>query len=333
MSKIVVDIYGADAGPQPVLEGIVQTLRRIPDFEAVLVGDNSLILSAIPEDLLPRVSVIDAPTYITNHDSPATVLTADCKASMRQALEYLKKNEDCVGLISAGNTGALLVGSIFKLGMVPGMKQPALCSALPLKDGRLVCLVDCGATIECRPKYLAMFALLGDAFMKSMCGLEAPRVGLLSVGREPSKGNPLTLAAYPVLEKLPIHFIGNIEGSDLTAGVADVVVSDGFSGNVLLKNTEATGKFAAELLRNMAADQSPEIAAAFQAAADKLHYSFDFNSRGGATFLGTKKTVVKMHGCANAETVWACVDQILRLEAAGYAARIAQAAANLPEGL
>ena len=333
MSKIVVDLYGADAGPQVVLDGVVLTLRRIPDFEAVLVGDSSLILPAIPEDLLPRVSIVDAPDYITNHDAPSTVLTADCKASMRQALEYLKKHEDCAGLISAGNTGALLVGSIFKLGMVKGMKQPALCSALPLKDGKLVCLVDCGATIECHPRSLAMFALLGDAFMKSMCGLEAPRVGLLSVGREPGKGNPLTQAAYPVLEKLPIHFIGNIEGSDLTAGVADVVVSDGFSGNVLLKNTEATGKFAAALLRNMAAGQEPAVAEALNAAADRLHYRFDFNSRGGATFLGTKKTVVKMHGCANPETVWACVDQILRLEAANYAARIADVAAHLPEEL
>lgn len=333
MHKIVIDLYGADAGPQVILEGVALALRRNPDFEVVLVGDSSLILSALPQALLPRVAIVDAPDALSNHDAPTSILAADCKCSMRLALEHLRQHDDCVGLLSAGNTGALMLGAIFRLGLVRGMKQPALCSALPLKDGRLVCLVDCGATIDCQPRALAMFALLGDAYMRCMCGLEAPRVALLSVGREPGKGNPLTLAAYPILERLPLHFIGNIEGSDFAAGAADVVVSDGFSGNILLKSTEATGKLAAQLLRQMADGQSPEAADALRTAADRLYYCFDFNSRGGATFLGTKKPIVKMHGCANPETVCACAEQVLRLDAAAFSVRIADTAAQLPETL
>ncbi|MBQ2781126.1 MAG: phosphate acyltransferase, partial [Clostridia bacterium] len=162
-------------------------------------------------------------------------------------------------------------------------------------------------------------------FMKSRCELEAPRVGLLSVGREEGKGNRLTLDTYALLKDLPMNFIGNIEGNDVVNDVADVIVTDGFAGNILLKNVEAVGKTALAAIEELL----PTADAAQREVLEKLHArlsaAYDFNPRGGATFLGTAKTVVKMHGCATEDTAYSCVDQLLLLERTGFSTRVKEA--------
>lgn len=320
MRRIVIDLNGADCGCAPILCGVKAALRRLPELRVVLVGDEAEIRAQLSQEESERAEIIHTTQMLTNCDAPTAVLSGE--SSMALALTALKTREDCAALISAGNTGALMVGSIFRLGLLGKLKQPALSSAIPLRDGKLVCIVDCGATLDCRPKDLARFALMGDAFMRCAAGLEAPRVGLLSVGREAGKGTPLVTQTYALLESLPIRFIGNVEGSDLTADVADVVVTDGFSGNLLLKNTEAAGKLAADMI--------PALAEAFGIAdaaglRQRLAWQFDFNSRGGATFLGTKKIVIKMHGCANENTVTACIEQAQRLLQADFSEKIAAA--------
>lgn len=319
MKKIVIDLYGADGGVEPILRGTSLALRRFPALSVVLVGEEAQIRAHLTAEEMQRVTVLHTTRALTNADAPTAVLSGE--SSMALALTALKEREDCAALLSAGSTGALMVGSIFRLGLVGKLKQPALSSAIPLRGGKLVCIVDCGATLDCRPKDLARFAKMGDAFMRCMTGLEAPRVGLLSVGRESGKGTPLVVETHALLSELPICFIGNIEGSDLTGDVADVVVTDGFSGNLLLKNTEAAGRLAADMLPALAQEFG---IADVQGLRERLTWLFDFNSRGGATFLGTKKPVIKMHGCANAHTVEACIDQAMRLEEADFSAKLAE---------
>lgn len=320
MRKIVIDLYGADAGSAPLLRGVKTVLRRLPEQELVLVGDEAEIRAQLSPDELSRIEIVYTAQRLTNCDAPTAVLSGE--SSMALALALLKSREDCTALLSAGSTGALMVGSIFKLGLLGKLKQPALSSAIPLRDGKSVCIVDCGATLDCRPKDLVRFALMGEAFMRCAAGLKTPRVGLLSVGREAGKGTPPIVEAHKLLAALPICFVGNVEGSDLTADVVDVLVTDGFSGNILLKNTEAAGKLAADMLPALAREFG---IADVQGLRQRLTWQFDFNSRGGATFLGTKKTVIKMHGCANESTLLACVEQARRLEEAGFSEKLAAA--------
>ena len=324
MIKIVVDIYGADAGTAPVLEGIAKALKLGIEFFPVLVGQESLIRESLDGTGISRdrYEVMDTDQFIGPCDPPHCIYGGRDDSSMAMAYGRLKSDDSCNALLSAGNTGALLVGSMCRLGLAPKVKFPALLSALPCAGENLLCLVDCGANMDCTPKDLARFAIMGDVFCRSYCGLPTPRVGLMNVGTEPGKGNALAKEAHELISQLPLNFVGNLEGGDMVSGKADVIVTDGFCGNVLLKNTEATGKAALAIVEKVGADMDPAILEAIRLA---LYKTFDFNSQGAATFLGTRKTVVKMHGCANADTTVASLEQILRLEKANFSQAICQA--------
>ena len=323
MKKIVVDIYGADAGPAPILKGCMQALDAHPDLGLVLVGDEATIAAVCGDH--PRVEVLHTTDFISNEENPQVIFGGRDISSMAMAYGRLKTDDECIGMISPGSTGALLIGSICRLGLMKGLKVPALSSNLPLYDGRTVCLVDCGANIQCTPKDLARFAVMGNAFRQSFAPEVTPKVALLSVGREAGKGTPLQKEAYDLIAALPLNFIGNMEGNDLVTGYADVIVADGFAGNVLLKSTEAAGLVAKGIVAALAKQAGEENSPLMQEMLEQLRLTFDFNSRGGATFLGTKKTVVKMHGCAVEETAAACIDQLLRLEDGGFLSGLQQA--------
>ncbi len=326
MDKIVVDVYGADAGALPVIKGTLSALRKFPELSAVLVGrqEELACLSCFEFDN-SRVETLLAEDVVTNHDQPSEVFSGRGDSTLVKALLRLKTDEDCIGLISAGNTGALLVGSIFRLGLVKGIKMPALASLIPIADGRNILIADCGANLDCSAKQLSELAVMGSAFYSCAEGVDAPRVGLLSVGRENEKGNAVTKEAFGLLSALPINFVGNIEGNDPVEGAVDVVVTDGFAGNILLKNVEASGKAAIAAVE-AALSSCPDCAvASLQAVRDRLKNAFDFNPRGGATFLGTVKPVVKMHGSLTEDTPCACIDQIIRLRKAGFIDKISAA--------
>lgn len=322
MRKIVVDIYGADAGIQPVVKGVAKALNMGLDFYPVLVGQESAISPLMKEAGIADdgYEVIDTSDYICQNDPPHCIFGGRDESSMAMAYGRLKSDPECFAMLSPGSTGALLVGSICRLGLLPGLKFPALASALPCGYEHLVCLVDCGANMDCTSDDLVRFAKMGEVLSRSVCGIEKPRVGLMSVGREPQKGTALTKEAFEKIQALPINFIGNLEGGDLVSGYADVVVCDGFAGNLLLKCAEAAGKRAMEIVDAVGTDTDPEV---LQRIKHALWKTFDFNSQGGATFLGPKKTVVKMHGCANEDTTVSSIEQILRLEKAGFASAIA----------
>jgi glycerol-3-phosphate acyltransferase PlsX len=322
MKKIVIDTYGADNGAATVINGIAQSMQE-KEFFPILVGDEKIITQLMEENGIQkdRYALIHTLDYITNNEPATCIFGGRDESSIALSYKTLKEDEECVAMLSAGNTGALLVGSICRLGLLNSIKFPALCSALPCVEENLVCLVDCGAIIDCTENDFVRFAKMGNVFSKCYCGIESPRIGILSVGREDAKGSALTLKAFQLLRELDLNFVGNLEGSDLVSGYADVIVTDGFSGNILLKNAESVGKRAVEIVEKFQ-EENPALAEKIKR---ELLLSFDFNARGAATFLGTKKTVVKMHGCATEETVKASIDQIMRLLNANFTERMEEA--------
>ena len=321
MVKIVIDTLGADVGFAPIVTGVAQAIREELDFFPVLVGPAAASKQILDEAGIDpaRYELTDANDYIRNEDPPTCIFGGCDDKSMAVAYGRLKNDPTCDALLSAGNTGALLVGSICRLGLLPGLKFPALASALPCNGENLLCLVDCGANIECTADDLARFARMGHVFSHSYCGIDRPRLGLMSVGRERQKGTALVQQAYQKISDLGLNFVGNVEGSDLVSNYVDVIVTDGFSGNLLLKCAESVGKAAMEIAQRCGAGE-PVVEKIRQA----IFETFDFNSQGAATFLGPKKTVVKMHGSANSDTVVASIAQILRLEKANFSQSMAE---------
>ena len=321
MVKIVVDTLGADAGLEPIVTGIAKALNKNIDFFPVLVGPEQQLKAILDaEGIDPaRYEILHAEKYIRNQDPPHCIFGGCDDTSM--AMAYGRLKNDCDAMLSAGSTGALLVGSICRLGLLPGLKFPALISALPCGGENLLNLVDCGANVECTADDLVRFAKMGDVFAKAYCGIESPRVGLMSVGREAQKGNALIQEAHKKIAALDLNFVGNVEGSDMVTDYADVIVADGFSGNLLLKCAESVGKRAMELVEQFGEGVDRQ---ALDRIKNAIFETFDFNSRGGATFLGPRKTVVKMHGSANADTAVASVEQILRLEKANFSKAMAE---------
>lgn len=316
VKKIVIDTLGGDNGALPLVQGTAEYINTFGNVFPVLVGEKSVIEPVMCKNRISadRYSVMDTSEYISNTQDPMSIFGGCDNSSMALALEFLRDN-DCAGLISAGNTGALLVGTICRLGLNKGLRRPALSTVLPAVDGGNICVVDCGANVDCAPNDLLLFAKMGKAFMQSMYGISSPRVATLSTGTEEGKGNALVKEAYNLLKETDVNFIGNIEGNDILLGKADVLVCDGFAGNIVLKNTESAGKVAAVMGKRILKSIDASVA---EKLCNELTHAFDFNSRGGATFLGTKKTVVKMHGAANSSTAVSCIEQVMRLSESGF---------------
>ncbi len=314
--KIVVDIGGADAAPDVLVKGAVMAVSDQDDYDLVIAGPEQVTEKAVCDagknagkDIRDRIEILAAEKAVTNHDDPAKVVVGCEDTSMVAGLMELKKRDDLIGMVSAGSTGPLMIASKYRLGLLGGLKQPALASALRDVNGEYICLVDCGANINCKAKDYMDYAHMGSAFMAAMKRKAAPSVGLLNVGKERTKGTERLTEIYDLLEQDDtINFIGNIEGSDVISGAADVIVCDGFSGNILLKSMEAVGMTAAKMMGN------PE----------NVVRLFDYNGQGGATFLGTKKIVVKAHGAAQPETIYACINQAWRMESGGFTLNIAE---------
>ena len=322
--KIIIDLQGGDNGPGELLKGALLAAGQHPELsfgvaglkvrelaDSLIAGDKDL-----EETFRNRFEILDAEEEIRTDEPAMCIFKGRDTSSMAVSLSRLKTDTDAAGLLCAGNTGALMVGSIFRLGLQEGLKTPALSTLLPNMKGGMTTLVDCGANVNIEAVNLKDFALLGSDFAKKMFDLESPSVALLNVGREAGKGNPLTVEAYGLLKELgdtgAIHFIGNAEGYDIIAGYADVIVCDGFAGNIALKLTEAVGKCALGIVESYRKDSSDSPA--LEEISGKLKELFVLNERGGATFLGTKKPVIKMHGCATADTVVSCVEQLLKIQ-------------------
>ncbi|MBR2967718.1 MAG: phosphate acyltransferase PlsX [Clostridia bacterium] len=315
--KIVIDTMGSD-NPEEVIRGSALFLQQNKEVSLVLCGEEEYLNKILSEYNVDRnrLEIVDAKEVITNEDVPTVAIRRKADSTLIKAIEVLKR-DDVIGMVSAGSTGAVLSAGIFKLGRIKGIHRPALAPILPTLNGdREVCLIDCGANIDCRPEYLVEFALMGVSYMKSVYGIESPRVGLVSNGVEDKKGNELVKETFARLKQLPINFVGNMEAREALSGDYDVLVCDGFVGNVLLKSVEGTAKMVMKLLKNGIMNSfSAKIGYKFfmKGVFDELRDKMDYQKKGGAPLLGVEKIIVKSHGASNASSIIASINQVIRM--------------------
>lgn len=306
MKEIVIDTLGSDRGEVEIVEGAIDSRHCFPNYRFVLVGTEKHIHEVLKkegENIDDYVILDSKPLDDDIHDA-MSMLRFKGHCSIVDAFDYAKSHREAIGVFSAGPTGMILVSSIRHIGCFPQVNFPVLASFLYNIHHKLFCLVDCGANIEIREDKLLQFGQLGSALMKSYCGIDNPRVGLMNVGKEDTKGDSLRRAAFPLFQESGLNFIGNIEGSDVFMDKVDVVACDGFSGNVILKNTESVGLIGARM-----AEMNHE-----EKTARQLYEMFAYNELGGAILLGTDKIVMKAHGASNRKSVKAVVKDIIRLD-------------------
>jgi glycerol-3-phosphate acyltransferase PlsX len=287
--KIGIDILGGDFAPDCNISGAILAQKELPqDATIVLIGDQEQILSSLnSRGVNPELfEIVHAPDVITMHDHPTKAIPQKPNSSIAVGFELLA-NKELDAFASTGNTGAMLVGAIYKIHTVPGIHRPCITSVLPTIDGENSILLDVGSNSDCKPETLVQFAVLGSLYSKNVYGVENPKVGLLNIGEEASKGNLLTVATHKLLEETKdINFIGNIEGRDIFSGKADVIVCDGFTGNIVLK--EAEGIFTLMKKRGIK---------------DEYFDRFNYENYGGTPILGVQGNVIIGHGISNDKAV------------------------------
>lgn len=303
--KIILDGMGGDNAPASVVEGAVLALKEM-EHEIVLVGQEELLKEELKKYKYDknRISIVDAREVITNDEAPVRAVRSKKDSSIVKGINMVKSGDGDI-FISAGSTGALLSGGLFILGRIQGIDRPALASIYPIVGGRASLLVDAGANSECKPNNLLEFGIMGNIYMEKVIGRENPKVGLVNIGSESKKGSTLTKAAYELLEQSDMNFIGNVEAREVPKGACDVIVTDGFTGNVILKLTEG---LAWNILQVIKKKFTEGVKAKLGAALllDKiggLKQEFDYSSYGGAPILGVKGPIVKMHGSSGANAV------------------------------
>ncbi len=307
--KIIVDAMGGDNAPLAPVMGAFQAAK---DFGAqiVLVGQGEAILKVMTEqgirDLPQGVEIANADEVVDMHDDPANVIRKKKNSSMVVGLRMLSEDQGDA-FISAGSTGALLSGATLIVKRVKGIRRAAMGPVMPNKAGGKTVILDCGANAECTPEFLLQFGLVGALYAKKYLGVENPKVGLLNIGTEDSKGTPLQKEAYALLkdacEKGILNFVGNVEARDVPLGAVDVVVCDGFAGNVLLKSIEGTAMFMGSLMKHKIFKRSlgSKIGYLFcKKGVDEVMKMMDYREIGGTQFLGIKKPVIKAHGSSDA---------------------------------
>ncbi len=312
--KVVVDAFGGDNAPLEVVEGAVLAVNRNKDLTVVLTGDENKI-KEILKGRTERIEIVNASDVITNDDVPTVAIRQKKDSSLVKAFDLLKEDADVVGLVSAGSTGAILSGAIMKIGRIKGISRPALAPILPTKKDTDVIIIDSGANVDCKSENLLHFAIMGSAYYSIVEGVKEPRVALLNNGTEEHKGNELTKETYPLMKTLPINFVGNAEAREVMSGNVDVIVTDGFAGNVLLKGVEGAASGILSTLKSaIKSSFSAKIGYLFMRKAfKKLKTKLDINKHGGAPFLGCKKLVVKNHGSCGRENICASIMQVVKL--------------------
>ena len=315
MAHIFLDAMGGDNAPNSTVLGAAEALRENKSLTITLAGVEDEIRPLLKgmEDVMDRITVLHTADVITNHDAPVMAVRQKKQSAIVLGMLAVKEGT-ADGFVSCGSTGAVLAGGMFRLGRIDGVDRPALAPLLP--NGKdFFCLIDCGANVDCLPAYLAQFGVMGSAYMHLMRGLDNPRVGLVNIGAEAEKGNALAKEAYPLMEKAPFNFIGNVEGRDITGDVADVVVCDGFSGNLILKFMEGVSMTLLGMIkREMMATLRCKIGALIaKPAFRKVKKAMNYEEVGGAPLLGVKGVVVKAHGSSNAHAVACAIRQAVMM--------------------
>ncbi|MGM0478859.1 MAG: phosphate acyltransferase PlsX [Bacteroidota bacterium] len=309
---IGIDISGGDFAPKANVLGAVLALRELPDFvHMALIGDKDKIqphLSEVEPAIEERLQVVHAPEVITMHDHPTRALPQKPNSSIAIGFEMLSKGK-IQSFASTGNTGAMLVGAMYKVNAIPGVIRPCITSILPVESGGNSLILDVGTNADCKPDVLYQFARLGSLYAKNVLDKKKPRVALLNIGEEESKGNLLTQSAYKLMNGTKdIHFVGNIEGRDLFTGKADVVVCDGFTGNVVLKQAE--GIYSIMKKRGIK---------------DDYFDRFNYENYGGTPILGVNSDVIIGHGISNEIAVQNMLKHAFEVANSGLTKKIKEA--------
>lgn len=323
--RIIIDAMGGDNAPEEIVKGAVRAKREL-GVDVTLVGIEDKVRACLAAENETGIDVVNATEVITMSDDPSTATRRKKDSSMSVALTMLRDGKgDAV--VSAGSTGALLTGATLTVKRIRGIRRAALAPVLPAGEYGTM-LIDCGANVECTAEYLLQFAFMGSFYAKKLMGCESPRVGLLNVGTEDSKGGTLQHQAFALMKKAHeegrINFIGNVEGTDVFAGKAEVVVSDGFTGNVLLKTTEGAIKFMMGALKGVFYKNTVNKLAAAVLKNDlaAMKKSMDVNEVGGTALIGISKPVIKAHGSSNAASIFAAVRQAVKFAESGLIADI-----------
>lgn len=322
--NIIIDAMGGDNAPLEVLKGAVKA-RGDFGAEITLVGDETLLLACAKENGLDLsgLHLRHADTVIDVCEDPLAIMRGKKDCSMAVGLRMLAEGQGDA-FLSAGSTGALVVGGTMIVGRIKGVKRPALATVMPT-TGSPVMFLDCGANAECRAEMLTQFAVMGSAYMNKILQVDSPRVALVNIGTEESKGRPLEREAYKQLSSAPIRFLGNIEAREIPLGGADVVVTDGFTGNVLLKLCEGmAGFFSAELKNILSSGFRNKLGAAMvMPGIRELKKKFDYSEYGGSPLLGTAKPVIKAHGSSDAKAFYHAIRQAKAFTGTGVIQKIA----------
>lgn len=308
--KIALDAMGGDHGPKESVRGALKALEKFPDLTIVLYGDETEINKYLSSTETQRLEIIHTNEQITGEDEPVRAVRRKKNASMVLAAQSVKDGmaDAC---ISAGNTGALMAAGLFVIGRIDGIDRPALSPTLPTIDGKGFVLLDVGANADAKPEHLLQYGLMGSVYAEKVRDIKKPRVGLLNIGTEDKKGNELTKQAFKLLSEADFNFIGNVEARELLNGVADVVVTDGFTGNMVLKTTEGTASALFKMLKEaMMADLKSKLAAAvLKPGLKELKNKLDYSEYGGAGLFGLQAPVIKAHGSSDANAFFNAIRQ------------------------
>jgi glycerol-3-phosphate acyltransferase PlsX len=308
--RVILDGMGGDNAPAEIVKGAAEASQIISEHELCIVGDENVIEEELSKHAHDRskISILHAPDVITAEDSPTKSIRRKPDSSMVKGINALKDGAGDV-FLTAGNSGALLSGCVMLLGRIPHIDRPAIGSPYPILDGGAALLIDAGANAECKPRNLLQFGVMGSIYAETVFGKQDPRIGLVNMGTEKGKGSPLLKESFDLLEeaadKLDLSFVGNVEARDVPVGICDVIVCDGFVGNVILKMTEGVGLSIMHIIRKKFTEGVVATigAALLVGKLGELKKMFDYTEYGGAPVLGVTKPVIKMHGSSNAKAV------------------------------
>lgn len=321
--KILIDAMGGDLAPGCAVEGALLAAKAYPHCQLVLVGDEDRVKPLLQGRETANLTTVHTTEVITMEDDPATAVRRKKDSSMAVCLGMLARGE-ADAMVSAGSTGALLTGATLVTKRINGIRRAAIGTLFPQRGGGKALMLDSGANAECTPEYLLQFAYLGHFFMKTQQGIAQPRIGLINNGTEEHKGDALRKETYRLLQQAHeagrIHFVGNVEGREALSGACDVLVCDGFTGNVMLKTIEGAASFLMRELKDvMYADLKSKLAAlVLKPGMMKLKKLLDYKEVGGAPMLGISKTVVKAHGSSDGQAICNAVGQAMAFVSSGF---------------
>ncbi|SES74192.1 phosphate:acyl-[acyl carrier protein] acyltransferase [Oceanobacillus limi] len=306
--RLAIDAMGGDHAPDEIVKGAVEAANNIDHLHITLVGDEERIKPLLNNE--SNIDIIHTTEVITGDDEPVRAVRRKKNASLVLMANEVKEGR-ADACISAGNTGALMSAGLFVVGRIPGIERPALSPTLPTVEGKGFLLLDVGANVDAKPQHLVQYGIMGSIYMEKVRSISNPTVGLLNVGTEDGKGNDLTKKAFQQLTEAPVNFIGNVEARDLLTGVADVVVTDGFSGNVALKTIEGTASAMFSMLKEtfMGSLKTKIAAGMMKSDLKYLKNKLDYSEYGGAGLFGLAAPVIKAHGSSNQRAIFSAIKQ------------------------